>query len=267
MHKDFQRIQHGDLQYYSCKRLSGVRHAFTTKCGGVSKGACESLNLGFNRGDIRESVIENYHRLAQALDVPFDHMTMTCQVHRDAISVVTENEVGMGLTRPMAWESDAIITALPNVPLLGYYADCVVTLLHDPVKGVAGVCHAGWRGTADNILGKTVDAMVRELGAQRETIVAAIGPSIRQCCFETDADVPTAMETKMGNSVHQFIQQRGQKFHIDLQGINAHCLAEAGVAADNSIDSGLCTQCHSDIFWSHRATNGRRGVQAAVICL
>ncbi|MGE4548033.1 MAG: peptidoglycan editing factor PgeF [Intestinibacillus sp.] len=267
MHQDFRRVQRGDLIYYTCARLDGVRHAFTTRRGGVSEGDCESLNLGFNRGDAPENVRENYRILTRALEMPYERLTMTCQVHRDEISAVTEDTAGMGLTKPMAWESDAIITDLPDVPLAGFYADCVVTLLYDPASRAAGVCHAGWRGTAKHILGKTVDAMARELGAKRDSLIAVIGPSIRQCCFETDADVPAAMEAELGARVRPFIEERGPKFHIDLQGVNAQALAEAGVRAENVVDSGLCTRCHSGEFWSHRATNGRRGVQAAVICL
>lgn len=267
MHQDFRRVQRGDLIYYTAARLGDIRHAFTTKYGGVSQGDCQSLNLGWSRGDARENVLQNYRILTSALEMPYERLTMTCQVHRDEVSVVTEGAVGMGLTRPMAWESDAIITNLPDVPLAGFYADCVVTLLYDPASRAAGVCHAGWRGTAKHILGKTVDAMARELGAKRDSLIAVIGPSIRQCCFETDADVPAAMEAELGARVHPFIEERGPKFYVNLQGINAQTLTEAGVRPENIVDSGLCTRCHSDEFWSHRATNGRRGVQAAVICL
>ena len=72
--------------------------------------------------------------------------TLTKQIHETEVSVVTEAEAGMGLHRPMAWQSDAIVTALPDTPLIGFYADCVVTLLYDPETHTAGVCHAGWRG-------------------------------------------------------------------------------------------------------------------------
>ena len=106
-----------------------MRHAFTTKRGGVSTGACESMNLGFGRGDDPENVRRNYHILADALSIPYERITMTKQVHRDAVTVVTEETAGMGLTQPMAWESDALVTNLPNTPLAGFYADCVVTLL------------------------------------------------------------------------------------------------------------------------------------------
>lgn len=256
----------GALQYYTCARLP-VPHAFTTKHGGVSTGACESLNLGFGRGDDPQNVRENYRILTDALHVPYDRLTMTKQVHRECVTVVTEDTVGMGLTRPMAWESDALITNLTNTPLAGFYADCVVTLLYDPVSRSCGVCHAGWRGTALGILPKTVDAMASGLGAQRDSLVAVIGPSIGVCCFETDADVPDAMEAQMGALVRPFIHEKGPKYHVDLQGINAMLLGRAGVRQENIINSGLCTYCNCGEFWSHRVTQGARGVQAGIICI
>lgn len=266
MHTTMKRVQKGDLRYYICEKLQ-VRHAFTTKFGGVSTGACESMNLGFSRGDDPANVRENYKILCAALGMNEQRVTRTEQVHRAEVSVVTEETVGMGLHRPMAWESDAIVTNLPDTPLAGFYADCVVTLLHDPVSRSIGVCHSGWRGTAAGILLRTVETMVNAFGADRASMVAVIGPSIRQCCFETDADVPEAMEQSMGEAVHPFIEKRGAKWFVDLQGINASLLASAGLAAGNIIDSGMCTYCMSDEFWSHRVTKGVRGVQAGIISL
>ena len=266
MHQSMCRIQSGPFVYYTCRRLP-VRHAFTTKWGGVSTGHCESLNLGFSRGDEEENVRENYRRLAQATGVDEKRFTLTKQIHETEVSVVTEDEVGMGLHRPMAWQSDAIVTALPNTPLVGFYADCVVTLLYDPETHTAGVCHSGWRGMAGGILPKTVDVMAEKLGTKRESLRAVLGPSIRQECFETDADVPEAMEQQLGALVQPYIQEKGPKFHVDLQGIGVKLLLDAGLSPENVIDSGICTMCHSDEFWSHRKTNGLRGVQGGMICL
>ncbi len=266
MDKSICRVQHGAFVYYTCRRIP-VRHAFTTKSGGVSTGHCESLNLGFGRGDKEENVRENYRRLAEELGVDERRFTLTRQIHDTQISVVTENEVGMGLHRPMSWDSDAIITALPDTPLCAFSADCTVTIFYDPSTNTAGAAHAGWRGMAAGMLPKTVDAMAEKLGAKRGTMVAVIGPSIRKECFETDADVPEAMEKQLGDRVHPFIEEKGAKFHVDLQGIGAMLLRDSGLLPENVIDSGICTMCSSDEFWSHRKTNGVRGVQAGVICV
>lgn len=265
MHASMRRRQCGDFIYYTCDKLP-VRHAFTTKAGGVSTGDCESLNLGFHRGDDPDAVRENYAILARALEIPLERMTLTQQIHEDRVAVVTEQAVGTGLFQPMDWNADALVTALPDTPLAGFYADCVVTLFYDPVAKVCGVCHAGWRGTAKEIAAKTVHKMV-ENGAQPEEIIAVIGPSICQSCFETDADVPDAMQAQMGAAVGAHIRKKGAKFHVDLQGIQVDTLRRAGLHPDHIINSGICTRCQSDLFWSHRATNGKRGVQAGVICL
>ena len=142
-----------------------------------------------------------------------------------------------------------------------------MTLFYDPETRTAGVAHAGWRGMAAGILPKTVEVMAEKLGAKRESLIAVLGPSIRQECFETDADVPEAMERLMGERVHPFIAEKGVKFHVDLQGIGVRLLTDAGLPPENVIDSGICTKCCADEFWSHRATHGHRGVQGGIICL
>ena len=109
----------------------------------------KACNLGFNRGDELENVRENYRLLGETLGVDeTTHERSTKQIHDTQVSVVTEDKVGMGLHRPMEWQSDAIVTALPDTPIIGFYADCVVTLLYDPATHTAGVCHSGWRGMA-----------------------------------------------------------------------------------------------------------------------
>lgn len=264
MNTQFQEKRQGELVYYTSPSID-IPHMFTTKFGGVSTGHVASMNLGFNRGDERENVLRNYAILADWFHVPKERLTCTKQVHSNEVGIVTEKEIGMGLGQPNSWKVDAIVTNLPNVPLCGFYADCVVTLLYDPVSRCIGACHSGWRGTASNILPRTIRVMGEQYGAKPENIRAAIGPSIRQCCFETDADVPEAMLAQMGEKVRPFVQRRGAKYFPDLQGINAMLLREAGVT--QIVDSGICTKCHSDIFWSHRATQGVRGVHAGVIML
>ena len=266
MDSTMQRRQKGNMIFYTCDRID-TRHCFTTKFGGVSTGDNASLNFRRGHGDSEENVLTNYRILAHALVVPLERMTLTHQVHEDRVIAVTEEQVGTGLTKPLDWDVDALITDLPDTPLVGFYADCVVTLFYDPVSRSCGVCHAGWRGTAREIARKTVDAMASHYGADRRSIVAVIGPSIRACCFETDVDVPTEMERMMGSAAARFVESRGEKFHVDLQGINRASLRAAGLREENIIDSGICTKCCHDEFWSHRATNGRRGVQAGVICV
>jgi len=144
-----------------------------------------------------------------------------------------------------------------------FTADCTPLLFHDPVTGAVGAAHAGWRGTAQNIGAKTVEAMVKNFGCKPEDIRAAIGPNLGQCHFETDLDVPAALTVAYGEEIHSFIRHQGEKYYPDLKGINALALRRAGVRYIEVSDA--CTWCESDRFWSHRVTKGDRGSQGAVI--
>lgn len=264
----FEHHQIQDFSYYTSPHI-GAPHLFTTRSGGVSQGSLSSLNLGFGRGDAPARVMENYHILARRFGVPFESLTCTKQVHGDVVTVITEKNRGLGMSiPPLPDGTDALVTNVPGVALVGFYADCVVSLLYDPVSGSIGVCHSGWRGTAANILGKTVEKMEEAFGAKAENIRCAIGPSIRACCFETHSDVPDAMTEYMGEAAQPFIRTRSNgKFDVDLQGLNRQRLLDTGVPAANIVDSGMCTCCHHEEFWSHRYTKGDRGVQAAIIRL
>jgi YfiH family protein len=136
-------------------------------------------------------------------------------------------------------------------------------LYYDPVTGAVGAAHAGWRGTAAGIAEKTVEAMVSAFGCDPKDIRAAIGPNIGPCCFETHADVPEAMLAALGEEAKPYIFPQGEKFRVDLKGINAHFLRRAGVEKIEIAKE--CTVCESHRFWSHRVTKGKRGSQIAVI--
>ena len=155
------------------------------------------------------------------------------------------------------------MTNTPELTLMVFTADCTPILFHDPVTGAVGAAHAGWRGTAQNIGGKTVEAMVKNFGCDPADIRAAIGPNLGQCHFETDLDVPSALIAAYGDEVLPLIRQKGSKYYPDLKAINALALRRAGVRHIEISES--CTWCESQRFWSHRVTKGDRGSQGAVI--
>lgn len=252
----------GTLEYLTAEGIS-VPHCFTTRLGGVSVGALDSLNLGMARGDAPENVVENYRRIGAAIGFVPEDVVMACQTHSDIVMRVGRQHRGAGLLASPLPECDALITNEPGVALFVSTADCTPILLHDPVTGAVGAAHAGWRGTAAAIGAKTVEAMVREFGSDPRNIRAAIGPNIGLCHFETDADVPKAMAEAYGPEADQFIFPKGDKFHLDLKAINAMSLRRAGV---EQIDiSTECTVCQCSRFWSHRVTRGKRGAQGAII--
>lgn len=252
----------GSLEYLIAQNIS-VNHAFTTRIGGVSTGYLDSLNIGMHRGDKPENVAKNYRRLAEAIGFSPDKMVLANQTHSDIIRVVTETDCLGSLSHREYPACDALVTNTPGVALVVFTADCTPILFHDPITGAVGAAHAGWRGTANGIAAKTVATMVSAFGCQRENIRAAIGPNIGPCCFETDGDVPAAMLNAFGTEAGGYIRQRGEKYFVDLKGLNALWLRRSGVT-DIAI-STECTCCAPHRFWSHRATKGIRGSQGAII--
>lgn len=256
-----QTIRNGSLEYLTAEGIT-VPHCFTTRFGGVSTGTQASLNLAHGRGDSMENVEENIRILTNALGMDHGKLVLTYQIHSDIVRPVTEADVN-GLCHRDYPKCDGLVTATPGVGLLVFTADCTPLLLHDPVTGAVGAVHAGWRGTAQAIAARAVEAMCRNYGAKPGDIRAAIGPNIGFCHFETDGDVPEAMRAAFGGEVEPYILCRGEKFFLDLKAINALVLKNAGV--EHIEISDACTMCTPDRFWSHRVTRGERGSQGAII--
>ena len=251
----------GTLEYLTAEGIT-VPHCFTTRLGGVSTGHLSSLNIGLHRGDEPENVAKNHEILANALGYDVQKSVLSHQVHGDVVRTVTEKDC-LGLDHHLQPECDGIITNTAGLALVVFTADCTPILLHDPVTGAVGAVHAGWRGTAMDIAGKAVKAMESAFGCDPKNIRAAIGPNIGFCCFETNAEVPTAMVEAFGPAVEKYIRPVGDKYYVNLKEINRHALYRAGVHhVDMSTD---CTACQSDRFWSHRVTRGLRGSQGAII--
>ena len=254
-------IKSGPLEYEAAQGIA-VPHGFTTRFGGVSQGIFSSLNLACQRGDSPKNVANNYEIMGKALGFDLENVVLTRQTHSDIIRTVTEKD-HLGLDHHAYPECDGLITNTPGVALVVFTADCTPILLHDPVTGAVGAVHAGWRGTAADIAGKAVRAMVDTFGCESANIRAAIGPNIGPCCFATDADVPDAMIKALGASALNYIRAQGDKYYVNLKEINAQFLRNAGVTHIEISPS--CTMCQSSRFWSHRVTQGSRGSQGAII--
>ena len=190
------------------------------------------------------------------------------QTHTANIRTVTAEDAGKGLLRPRDYtDVDALITNVPGLPLTVFSADCGTVLLYDPVHQAIGAVHAGWRGCAAGIVEKTVAAMGAAYGSRPAELLAALGPCIGPCCFETDGDVPEAMRAALGAIANAYITVKGPKFHVDLAGLNRQWLLRVGLLPERIEVSGICTACRPDLFWSHRKMGDQRGVQVAVISL
>ena len=162
-------------------------------------------------------------------------------------------------------QADIILTDKQHVTLFMRFADCVPILVHDPVKGVIGVSHAGWLGTVRDVAGATVKAMGRRYGSKPADVVACIGPSIGPDHYEVGQDVIGQVRQTFGAESERVLQPHPSSVHFDLWKANRILLERAGV---NKIElAGICTACHTDDWFSHRAEKGKTGRFGALISL
>ena len=250
---------------YMSSTLISSRHAFTTRYGGVSEGIFSSLNLGSHRGDDQTNVEENYRRVCALMGVGVNDCAVTKQVHSSVVRIVTEaDRHPVGTTIP--YVADGIVTNIKRLPLMCFSADCIPVLLEDEAAGVIAAVHCGWKGSVADIISEAVAAM-QSLGAESRRIHAALGPAIGACCFETDSDVPEAVDKWLGEGSVTYTLRADGKYLVDLRKANALRLESLGVLESNIDISDECTMCSNRKYWSHRYTRGARGVQCGVIVL
>ena len=246
-----------------------VRHAFSTRIGGVSENEFASMNLSFRRGDPDENVMENYRRFCGAAGFDPETLVSSAQVHHTVIRRVGRENCGEGFTKPKSAAGvDGLITNEPGVTLVTHYADCVPLFLLDTRNRAIGLVHSGWRGTAAKIGLAAVKAMHREFGTRPGDLVAGIGPSIGPCCFEVDAPVRDVFASMSELQPEELITDDGNgKYHIDLWEANRRILSQAGLPDEHIAVAKLCTECNADWLFSHRASGGKRGGLAAFMSL
>ncbi len=258
------------LTYPSLERLDMVRHGFSTRLGGVSQGIYASMNLSFSRGDERGAVLENYRRIADAIGFDLECIVTSDQTHTANVRVVTEADRGCGLTRARPYQDvDGMITNVSGLMLATFYADCVPLYLVDPVKKAVGLSHSGWKGTVGKIGLATVQAMEREYGTDPKDLVAAVGPSICQECYEVSEDVIGEFERAFSRDLWDklFYRKPDGKYQLDLWEANRQVFIEAGVDAAQITLPGICTCCNPQFLFSHRASKGKRGNLGAFLGL
>lgn len=257
------------LTYNSLSEIKFINHAFSTRLGGVSEGEFTSMNLAFNRGDNPECVTENYKRLCKSAGFDFESLTASAQDHHTFVRAVTKADRGVGIYKPRDMESvDAIITNETGVTLVTYYADCTPLYFVDTKNRAIGLAHGGWRGTVGRIAEKTIQKMTGLYGTNPADITAAVGPAISVCCYEVDKPCIDNFYALEDLDKEKFIFPKdGGKYMLDLLECNRQILVSAGVKPENITVSDVCTNCNSELLWSHRATKGHRGTMCAFMCL
>lgn len=262
-----EEIQKGEVLYLSypiLERTGIVKHGFSTRIGGVSQGIFSSMNLSFSRGDLDECVIENFRRMANAIGVDEKMLVKSVQTHTTNVHCVTKEN-----RKEVLHDVDGLITNVPGVCLVTSYADCVPLFFVDPVKKVIALSHSGWRGTVGKIGQVTIEKMVSQYGTNPKDVIAAIGPSICQDCYEVSEDVilefQKAFHEKHWASL--FYQKEDGKYQLNLWKANEIVLLEAGVKEENLAITNVCTNCNPEVLFSHRASKGQRGGMAAFMAL
>ena len=254
----------------SIEKTGAVVHGFSTRLGGVSEGIFSSMNVSFTRGDQEEAVRENYRRLGAAMGFSCENLVCSDQTHTVNLRVVTEEDRGKGFVRPKDYtDIDGLVTDVPGLVLAAFYADCVPLYLVDPVRRCIGLSHAGWRGTVGKIGKKTVELMREQYGSSPEDLVAAIGPSICQSCYEVSKDVIEKFQEAFDERFwpELFYEKDGGKYQLNLWRANELGFLQAGVRPERIAAAGVCTCCNPGLLFSHRASRGRRGNLGAFLML
>ena len=256
-------IEKNGLRYYQFEIFQGqpIFHVVLTRRGGVSQPPFDSLNTGGTVGDDPQAVLQNHQVIYNAFGYDFQSRYDVWQVHGTTI-LCTDAPRPSNIPHPKA---DGILTDKPGITLFMRFADCVPILLMDPVKKVIGIIHAGWQGTYKQIARVAVEEMCAHYGSQPDTLLAGIGPSICQACYEVDKPVWDAFIRSFGPEGEKYFDDREGRLLLDLWGANEDVLRSAGVRQIET--AGICTACHLDDWYSHRAEKGETGQFAVLMTL
>lgn len=272
-------------------KLPWLWHGFSTRQGGVSRAYCSEdaageLNLGFTAADTREAVLENRRLLAAAVTGSEAAPLVTLrQIHSNLVRVVS----AVDADRERPWRADGAFASEPGFLIGIQTADCIPVLVADKRRRVVAAFHAGWRGTVKRIVESGIGRMRIEFGSNPQDLVAAIGPGAGPCCYSVGEEVLSEFESQFtyarvlfhdvysSDAVHNkypmlFLTQCapghspiGPSLHLDLVEANRRQLLDAGVPARSIHLTGGCTNCQTDLFFSHRASRGYAGRMIAAI--
>lgn len=282
------------LRAESLVKIPWLVHGFSTRHGGISKSyGGNTLNLGFTAHDSRSTVEANRRAFVSAVlatsaksrpksgNVSWPIATGR-QIHSDLIHCVSSRP-----EHPPA--GDGLVTRTPGLLVGVLAADCLPIIIVDTKKRAVGVFHAGWCGTIKRIVEKGIGELRRHFGSRPSDLKAAIGPGIRDCCYQVGPELRDKFESqfayanslfresKESDEIRQkypllFLNQRApghgelpKKIFLNLAEANRRQLTDAGIAEKNIFDDGLCTSCRSDLFFSHRAEKGVTGRMLAVV--
>ena len=239
------------------------KHCFTTRIGGVSDGVYSTLNLSRTRENNPEHKKENLMRVCGAIGVPYESITLVNYAHGDGVYLVGANDAGKGITKETDLPPcDALVIRESGITAHTLHADCVPLFFLDPMKRVACVSHAGWRGVYYGITGNIIELFQEKCGCSPKDILVGIGPHIMGCCFEVQEDVAKPFMEKFGEAV---AMTRQGKTYVDLQLALLRQMEQCGLLPEHITCADLCTCCREDLFYSHRRDCGKTGAMGSFI--
>jgi hypothetical protein len=261
----WERQKVGELAYLTIPKwsLHGVTAVFSTRGGGVGSPPYSSLNMALHVGDMIEDVLHNRRVFLAGIGRSPEDCVAAEQVHGTAVRFVTETDRGRGMQNLVSAlpSCDGMLTA-QDVGLLSFFADCVPVFFFHPRSRIIGLAHAGWRGTAGNIVQEMVNRII-QAGADAEECLAAVGPCIGPCCYDIGDSVASIFREKW-NEPSVLSETASGEYSLDLQEANRQLLISAGIRAENILIAQMCTSCHPGEFFSYRR-EGITGRMAAYI--
>ena len=268
------------LQVPAFSAFPWLIHGFSTSQGGLSPlNGTDVLNLGFTEWDSRENVQKNRKLFQSALAANELNLVSLKQFHSDVVC-------GFSSAPNEPANADVSITNTPNLLLGIQTADCVPILLLDPKKRAVAAVHAGWRGTLQRIVEKTIGRMKMEFNTDPGDLLAAIGPAIGGCCYEVGTEVATAFHSQFADAPEWFDELRTgdepnplqwlnqfppghqpppKNVRLDLRKANRAQLLAAGLRPQNIFVNDLCTACRPDLLFSYRKQGSESGRMMSVI--
>jgi YfiH family protein len=257
------------ISYVNCKpwaeKFPELIQGITTRETGFSTGAYHAGNMGLHVGDDAGKVIKNRILLCQSFNLSLADWVSGEQIHGCSVAVVNSSHKGMGgrdHSTALAG-MDALVTDEKGILLAGYFADCVPILFFNPVIGLIGLAHAGWRGTKDKIVMKVLEVMSEQFASRMADTLVWVAPAIGPCCYRVDQ----SLAEKFSFNFPEVVIKREEGFYIDLPQCNILQMTECGIEPENVYRSNRCTMCEKEVFFSHRSSGPNTGRMAAFIAM
>jgi len=253
------------ISYFQSSLLESpqVIHAFLSRRGGVSDPPFDTLNFDPRDADTKENIEKNFERVSGAFGFDTGLLVTVNQVHGSGVLLV--DDTVQHLRKKI--DADAVITAVPGVPIGMLTADCLPVLLFDPVNRAVAAVHAGWKGSAAGVVLKTVEAMKKNFGSRPCDLITALGPYIGPCCYTIGENVAAEFERNFGAGSVDYIQNIYGEMRLDIGMANIAQLVEAGLQRERISMEAACTSCNNGLFFSYRKESGVTGRQLSFIML